>query len=95
MAFPTHVNDQITDSLVPADVNDGPSLAELIATAGVDAEAAIDVLAAEAQTLGFYSVEARSVLESLAKQISAALAAPTPSASAPSLASTPAPAQER
>jgi hypothetical protein len=95
MAFPTHVNDKITDSLAPANVNDGPFQAELIAVAGVDAGAAIDVLASEAQTQGFYAAEARSVLEGLAKQISAALAASMPPVSAPSLASRSAPPQAR
>lgn len=95
MAFPTHVNDQITDSRAPANVNVGPSQAELIAVACVDGGAAIDVLASEAQTQGFYAAEARSALEGLAKQISAALAASMAPASAPSLASKSAPPQAR
>jgi hypothetical protein len=64
--------------------------AEAIAVAGVDAGAAIDVLAAEAQ--GSDVTSATAVLKSLAKQINAALAALNPPAPAPSPAPSPSPA---
>jgi hypothetical protein len=63
--------------------------AEVIAVAGVDAGVAIDVLAAEAK--GSDVTSATAVLEALAKQINAALAALTPPAPAPSPAPAPTP----
>jgi len=70
--------------------------AEAIAVAGVDAGAAIDVLAAEAK--GPDVASATTVLKGLAKQINAALAALTPPAPPPASAqakrpSTPRPAR--
>jgi len=61
--------------------------AEAIAIAGVDAAAAIDVLAAEAQ--GTDAASAVSVLKGLAEQINAALAALTPPAPAPAPSAAP------
>jgi hypothetical protein len=62
----------------------------MIAVAGDDAGAAIDVLAAEAKASDVTS--ATTVLKQLAEQINAALAALNPPAPAPSPAPTPAPA---
>jgi len=67
--------------------------AEAIAVAGVDAGAAIDVLAAEAQSSDVSS--ATTVLKSLAKQINAALAALNPPAPAPSPAPSPTASQAK
>jgi hypothetical protein len=69
--------------------------AEMIAVAGVDAGAAIDVLAAEAKASDVTS--ATTVLKQLAEQINAALAALNPPAPAPSPtpAPTPAPVQAK
>lgn len=79
--------------LQPLPVPGGLTDAEAIAVAGVDAGAAIDVLAAEAQ--GPDVASATTVLKGLAKQINAALAALTPPTPAPSPAPSPAQAKRR